>query len=87
MADGLLTGLSERTFGILREHVREIVTVTEAQIVEAMQTVWQYTKQVIEPSAAVAVAAVRARGLDGARVGIILSGGNVDLDPMFATLR
>jgi threonine dehydratase len=87
MADGLLTGLSERTFAIIREHVREIVTVTEAEIVEAMQAVWQYTKQVIEPSAAVAVAAVQAHELHGARVGIILSGGNVDLDPMFATLR
>ena len=52
-----------------------------------MQIVWQYTKQVIEPSAAVAVAAVRRRSLEGARVGIIVSGGNVDLDPMFDTLR
>jgi threonine dehydratase len=52
-----------------------------------MQTTWQYTKQVIEPSAAVAVAAVRAGDFAGARVGIILSGGNVELDPMFATLR
>ena len=57
------------------------------EILEAMQIVWQYSKQVIEPSAAVAVAAVRRRSLEGARVGIIVSGGNVDLDPMFDTLR
>ena len=87
IADGLLTGLSDRTFAIIRDHVKEIVTVSEAEILEAMQIVWQYTKQVIEPSAAVAIAAVRRRSLEGARVGIIVSGGNVDLDPMFDTLR
>ena len=87
IADGLLTGLSERTFAIIREHVETIVTVTEAEIVDAMQTVWLYTKQLIEPSAAVAVAAVKQHTLSGARVGVIVSGGNVDLDPMFATLR
>ena len=58
-----------------------------AEIVDAMQTVWLYTKQLIEPSAAVAVAAVSSTRSPGARVGVILSGGNVDLDPMFATLR
>jgi threonine dehydratase len=87
MADGLLTGLSDRTFAVIREHVETIITVDENAIVDAMQTTWQYTKQVIEPSAAVAVAAVRAGDFAGARVGIILSGGNVELDPMFATLR
>jgi threonine dehydratase len=87
MADGLLTGLSDRTFAIIREHVAEIITVTEAEILEAMQMVWLYTKQLIEPSAAVAVAAARKHPLDGRRVGVILSGGNVDLDPMFAGLR
>ena len=87
IADGLLTGLSARTFGIIRAHVEEIVTVDEVEIVDAMQVVWQSTKQVIEPSAAVAVAAVRTRAYANARVGIIVSGGNVDLDPMFATLR
>ena len=84
MADGLLTGLSDRTFAIIREHVAEIITVTEAEILEAMQTVWLYTKQLIEPSAAVAVAAARKHPLDGQRVGVILSGGNVDLDAMFS---
>lgn len=79
VADGLRTGLSDRTFAILREHVERIVTVTEDEIAEAMRTVWERTKQVIEPSAAVAFAAVRRAGLGGARVGIVVSGGNVDL--------
>ncbi|MDZ4827459.1 MAG: pyridoxal-phosphate dependent enzyme [Actinomycetota bacterium] len=77
IADGLLTGLSERTFTILREHVEQVVTVTEEDIVAAMLMIWERAKQVIEPSAAVAVAATRAAHLGGARVGIILSGGNV----------
>ena len=80
IADGLLTGLSPRTFAVLAEHVETIVTVSEAEIVEAMHFVWSRTKQLIEPSAAVAVAAVRKADLAGARVGIILSGGNFDLD-------
>lgn len=83
IADGLLTGLSPRTFAVISEHVETIVTVTEAEIVEAMRFVWERTKQLIEPSAAVGVAAVRRADLPGARVGIILSGGNVDLDARF----
>ena len=47
-----------------------------------MRVVWERTKQLIEPSAAVAFAAARAARLDGARVGIICSGGNVDLDAL-----
>jgi len=83
IADGLLTGLSPRTFAVIAAHVETIVTVSEAEIVEAMRFVWERTKQLIEPSAAVAVAAVRRADLSGARVGIILSGGNVDLDARF----
>jgi threonine dehydratase len=84
IADGLLTGLSARTFAVISEHVETIVTVSEAEIVEAMRFVWERTKQLIEPSAAVAVAGVRrAEFGSGARVGIILSGGNVDLDTHF----
>jgi threonine dehydratase/serine racemase len=82
IADGLLTGLSERTFAILREHLDAIVTVGEDEIVAAMRVVWERTKQLVEPSAAVAFAAARKASLDGARVGIICSGGNVDLDAL-----
>jgi threonine dehydratase len=87
IADGLLTGLSDRTLAVIREHVETIITVDEDAIVDAMRTTWQYTKQVVEPSAAVAIAAVRAGDFAGARVGVIVSGGNVELEPMFATLR
>ncbi len=82
VADGLLTSLSERTFGILRRHVEQIVTVSEAGIVAAMRFVWERAKIVIEPSAAVAVAVLWEGkvNLDGAKVGVILSGGNVDLE-------
>jgi threonine dehydratase len=83
IADGLLAGLSPRTFAVISEHVEIIVTVGEDEIVAAMRFVWERTKQLIEPSAAVAVAAVRRADLSGARVGIILSGGNVDLDARF----
>jgi threonine dehydratase len=83
IADGLLTSLSERTFAVLRAHVERIVNVSEPEIVEAMRVVWSRTKQVIEPSAAVGVAAVRAAGLaPSTRVGIVLSGGNADLDAL-----
>jgi threonine dehydratase len=82
IADGLLTSLSDRTFAILRDHVERIVTVSEEEIAAAMRVVWERTKQLIEPSAAVAFAATRAAGFEGARVGIIASGGNVDLDAL-----
>jgi threonine dehydratase len=78
IADGLLTGLSERTFAILGRHLEEIVTVDDEQITEAMRLVWTRTKLLVEPSAAVAVAAAMATDLGSRRVGIILSGGNVD---------
>jgi len=81
IADGLRAQLCELTFSILREHLKAIVTVTEEEIVEAMQRVWERMKLVVEPSAAVAVAPVLARkiGGEGKKVGVILSGGNLDL--------
>lgn len=82
IADGLLTSLGSLTFPIIRERVERIVTVSEAGIVAAMRFVWERAKLVIEPSAAVPVAALWERKIDlaGLRVGVILSGGNVDLD-------
>lgn len=82
IADGLLTSLSELTFAILHGRVAGILTVSEEGIVEAMRLVWQRAKLVVEPSGAVPFAAVLEypdRFRDR-RVGIILSGGNVDLD-------
>lgn len=81
VADGLRTSLGDKTFPIIRREVERIVPVTEEAIVAAMRFVWERVKIVIEPSAAVPVAALLARSVDltSLRIGIILSGGNVDL--------
>jgi threonine dehydratase len=82
IADGLLTSLGERNFPIIRERVADILTVSETEIIDAMRLIWERMKIVIEPSAAVPLAALRAHRdeIPGQRIGIILSGGNVDLD-------
>ena len=81
IADGLRTSLGELTFAAVQQHVEQIVTVSEAAIIHAMRQVWERMKIVIEPSAAVPVAAVLDKRIEvsGLRVGIVLSGGNVDL--------
>jgi threonine dehydratase len=88
VADGLRTSLGTRGFAIIRRGVEAIVTATEAEILDAMRFVWERLKIVVEPSGVVPVAPVLAGGLPvrGLRVGIILSGGNVDLDPLFQAL-
>lgn len=84
IADGLRAQLCDLTFSILRERVDEIIRVTEQEIVDAMRLVWERMKLVIEPSAAVALAPAVARGIraDGKRVGVLLSGGNVELSAL-----
>lgn len=81
MADGLLTSLGDKTFAIIREYVDDILTVDETAIVAAMRLIWERMKIIIEPSCAVPFAAVQAYAdqFQGQRVGIILTGGNVDL--------
>lgn len=81
IADGLLTSLGKLTFPIIQQRVEQIVTVSEAGITESMKFIWERAKIVIEPSAAVAVAVLWENKIDlsGLKVGIILSGGNVDL--------
>ncbi len=79
IADGLLTSLGTRNWPILRDHLAAIETVEEGAIVDAMRLAWQRAKLLIEPSAAVAVAVALAGVAAGRRVGVILSGGNVDL--------
>jgi threonine dehydratase len=82
VADGLRTSLGTLTFPLIRAYVDEIVTASEEAIVAAMRKTWEFMKIVIEPSSAVPLAALlegRLRAA-GRRVGIILSGGNVDLD-------
>jgi threonine dehydratase len=82
IADGLLTSLGDLTFPIIREHVEQIVTVSEGAIIRAMKFVWERAKIIIEPSAAVAVGALWENKVNLARlrVGVIISGGNIDLD-------
>lgn len=81
IADGLLTSLGDLTFPIIQQRVEQIVTVSEAGIVAAMKYVWERTKIIIEPSSAVAVGVLWERkiNLSGLKIGIIVSGGNVDL--------
>jgi threonine dehydratase len=84
IADGLLTSLGDLTWPIIRDQVESIFTVSDEEIAAAMRLTWERAKLLIEPSAAVPVAAVLGdefRALPGlSRVGVILSGGNVDLD-------
>jgi threonine dehydratase len=82
VADGLKATLSERTFRILAARLDGVATVSEEAIVAAMRAFWERAKLVVEPSSAVAVAAVLAGAAarPGERVGVILTGGNVDLD-------
>lgn len=82
IADGLLTSLGTKTFPIIQRHVREVITVSDKQIIDAMQLIWERMKIVIEPSCATPLAAI-LKSKDkfrGKRVGVILSGGNIDLN-------
>ena len=84
IADGLRTSLGDLTWPIVRDRVERVITVTEEEIVAAMRLLWERAKLLVEPSSAVAFAAVLTdefRELSGLRrIGIVLSGGNVDLD-------
>jgi len=84
IADGLRTNVGAPNFSIIQRYVDDIVTVSEEAIISAMRTIWETMKIVIEPSAAVPYAAIVENKIDvhGRRVGIILTGGNVDLDAL-----
>ncbi|MFW9845573.1 MAG: pyridoxal-phosphate dependent enzyme [Candidatus Thorarchaeota archaeon] len=86
IADGLLTSLSELTFSIIREKVDDIITVTEGEIVNAMRLLWERMKLVVEPSGAVSLAGLlqMSEDINDDQIGVILSGGNVDLERFFA---
>lgn len=81
IADGLRALIGRRNFAVLSGHGISVITVSEQQIVEAMALVWQHLKQVIEPSGAVPMAAVLASRdrFSGRRVGVVLSGGNLEI--------
>jgi threonine dehydratase len=82
IADGLKTSLGEKPFAEIQRLVDDIVTVREASIVQAMRLIWEVLKIIVEPSGAVSYAGVVEGSFKspGARIGIILSGGNLDLE-------
>ncbi len=84
IADGLLTSLGTLTFPVIQERVEQIVTVSEAGIVASMKFIWERAKIIIEPSSAVAVGVLWEKKIDlsGLKIGVILSGGNVDLEKL-----
>src|SRR5882762_2385544 len=84
IADGLRTNIGEPNFAIVQRYVDGILTVSEEAIVASMRTIWETMKIIVEPSASVPYAAILERVIDvnGRRVGIILTGGNVDLDAL-----
>jgi len=84
IADGLKTNLSEKTFEIIREDVKEIFTVSEEEITNAMRIIWERLKIIIEPSCAVPFAAIlkHPEPFSQRKVGVILTGGNVDVNKL-----
>ena len=82
IADGLRAGLGDLTFPIIKDLVHDVVRVSEESIVRAMRTTWERMKLIIEPSSAVPIGALldQQLKLPGKRIGVIISGGNVDLD-------
>jgi len=86
IADGLRTSLCERTFKIIQENVDEIVTVSEKEIIDAMKFLWTRMKIVVEPSGAVSIAGVLKmdKKIRNKKIGVIISGGNIDLADFFS---
>lgn len=84
IADGLRGTLGEINFALMRDNVNAVLPVSEAQIVAAMRLIWERLKQVVEPSSATVLAAIlrHPQHFAGRRVGVVLSGGNVDLDAL-----
>lgn len=84
IADGLLTKLGDKTFPIIKEYVKDIFTVTDEEIIAALRLVYERMKIIVEPSCVVPLAAVLKNKplFAGKRVGLILSGGNIDLSKL-----
>lgn len=86
IADGLRTSMGVLTWPIIRDHVQEIVTISESEIVDLMKLFFERTKLLIEPSCTVAVGAAALQKSTllkpGDRVGVIITGGNVDLSSL-----
>ncbi len=92
IADGLRTSVGEKTFPIIKEFVDDIITVKEEQIIDAMKFYWERMKIVVEPSGAVPLAGILSGNIESPliknkRIGIVISGGNIDLTDFFSTLK
>jgi len=92
IADGLRTSVGEKTFPIIKEFVDDIITVTEEQIIDAMKFYWERMKLIVEPSGAVPLAGLLSSNIESPliknkRIGIVISGGNIDLTDFFSTLK
>ena len=92
IADGLRTSVGEKTFPIIKEFVDDIITVTEEQIIDAMKFYWERMKLIVEPSGAVSLAGLSSGNIESPlikdkRIGIIISGGNIDLSDFFSTFK
>ncbi len=88
IADGLRTSLSQRTFRIIQQNVSDIVLVTEKEIIDSMRFIWERMKIIVEPSGAVSLAPILSKKLniEGKNVGVMISGGNIDLTSFFELL-
>lgn len=89
IADGLRTSLSECTFNFIKKYVDGILTVSELEIIKAMRFLWERMKIIVEPSGAVPLAALFSGDLDvkNRKIGLIISGGNIDLNLFFKQLE
>jgi len=89
IADGLLTNLSERTFNIIKKNVDRIITVSEQEILDAMRFIWERMKIIVEPSGACSLAGVLSRQIpiEKKKIGVIISGGNIDLNNFFNLIQ
>ena len=89
IADGLRTSICKRTFDIIQKYVDKIFTVSEMEIIHAMRFLWERMKIIVEPSGAVPLAAVLSDKIEinDGKIGIILSGGNIDIEPFFHLLK
>ena len=88
IADGLRTNLSERTLRYIRGNVNDILLVSEREILDAMRFLWERMKLVVEPSGAVSLAAILTGRIaaKGKKIGVIISGGNIDIEGFFTLL-
>jgi threo-3-hydroxy-L-aspartate ammonia-lyase len=87
IADGVRSlCVGERPFEVIRRLVDDIVTVTDAELLDALALCWSRTKQLVEPTAALPLAALRTGAARGRRVGVVLTGGNVDAAALAACL-